>query len=431
MGACKSKKSAVAPQPPKEPPKEQPAPEPPPAQAHNDPPPPAQATEPEVAERAPENPPASVVVADLPPELAKVQRILAELRDCTGFAHWKPGAQAGWDQLGSYRSMEELGEQRQDKWEGGVYDGTSAYSGSGLYGVSVKDGQIHKIDLHDANLRGVLPASIAELSSLESLCLFDNKLEGSLPPLLGSPRCLPNLKELDVANNPALRGAINAEFLVQCDHCDVRWCGVETPYLAGVSFASDDIAEIFRHAPDEVVDRRRWLPHVQMVSHYDHPRFGQCRWVPWQDLWLDGLETIRTGFFFVFISDSFKEKYTTVRYVAGNGAWRKLHGGASNEPERSAEECCMLDSFDPTYGLPDGVSAHSIPHWKQLHLEIESKQKQVPVVFMAFRPFRQIPRPDWYAPFSGLEAPIGLKTDEGREPSHVSRGRLSPPRPGC
>ena len=63
MGACKSKKqSTVAPQPPKEPPQEQPAAEPP-AQALNDPPPPAQAPELAVAERAPEDPPAAAASA--------------------------------------------------------------------------------------------------------------------------------------------------------------------------------------------------------------------------------------------------------------------------------------------------------------------------------------------------------------------------------
>jgi hypothetical protein len=71
---------------------------------------------------------------------SELQQILIEFRDSTGFEKWYDYAQHGWEKLGSYSKIEELGE------GGELYDGLS--------GVEVQEGKVFRIDLDGCNLEG-------------------------------------------------------------------------------------------------------------------------------------------------------------------------------------------------------------------------------------------------------------------------------------
>ena len=76
------------------------------------------------------------------------------------------------------------------------------------YGVTNDaDGRVTRLDLHDNQLIGVIPAELADLAYLEWLDLQQNHLTGEIPPELGN---LPNLRGLYLSDNQ-LTGCIPAE----------------------------------------------------------------------------------------------------------------------------------------------------------------------------------------------------------------------------
>ena len=76
------------------------------------------------------------------------------------------------------------------------------------YGVTTDNkGRVTELDLSDNQLRGAIPAALAELEQLEALYLNDNRLSGAIPAELGG---LSSLVRLLLANN-ALSGALPAE----------------------------------------------------------------------------------------------------------------------------------------------------------------------------------------------------------------------------
>jgi hypothetical protein len=87
----------------------------------------------------------------------EVQDILIELRDATGFDNgcWVERACKGWPQLGSFSTLEEVG--------------------NGVYGVSVSDeGRLTALFLAECGLTGPIPASIGGLDDLQRLYLYGN-----------------------------------------------------------------------------------------------------------------------------------------------------------------------------------------------------------------------------------------------------------------
>ncbi|EOD36293.1 hypothetical protein EMIHUDRAFT_54755, partial [Emiliania huxleyi CCMP1516] len=60
------------------------------------------------------------------------------------------------------------------------------------------NGNVVELDLNGLALRGELPSSIADLTSLERLAISNNQLSGQLPPAIFSS---PVLKRLDVTHN--------------------------------------------------------------------------------------------------------------------------------------------------------------------------------------------------------------------------------------
>ena len=111
----------------------------------------------------------------------EVQRILAEFRDAMAFEGWNHcffDCKRGWNRLGNFSSMEEMG--------------------STLNGVEVSDGRLLWIDLRCCNLCGTIPPSIARLDTLKELWLGGNQITGYLPRNFGSASCLPSLRKLQV-----------------------------------------------------------------------------------------------------------------------------------------------------------------------------------------------------------------------------------------
>ena len=76
------------------------------------------------------------------------------------------------------------------------------------HGVKLnEDGRVEELHLADINLKGPLPAELAQLEKLRKLVLRKNELTGNIPPELGQ---LVNLRELDLAHN-RLTGNIPSE----------------------------------------------------------------------------------------------------------------------------------------------------------------------------------------------------------------------------
>jgi hypothetical protein len=69
---------------------------------------------------------------------------------------------------------------------------------------------------------GNLPPSLAKLDTLVELFLYDNNLQGALPPHIGSPMCLASLMKLNVSNNKQLGGVLEASFLFHCTTCETK-----------------------------------------------------------------------------------------------------------------------------------------------------------------------------------------------------------------
>ena len=132
-------------------------------------------------------------------------------------------------------------------------------------------------NLGDCSLTGTIPASLAKLHSLEVLWLYNNDLHGHLPVPIGSPSCLPNLRDMDVGDNKRLGGTIDAQFLIRSKHCNTSGChkSMHYPFLSGASLSSADINTTFRYAPMALVEER-----VQgAVAEIEHTHHGYLQMV--------------------------------------------------------------------------------------------------------------------------------------------------------
>jgi serine/threonine protein kinase len=147
------------------------------------------------------------------------RQVLVHLRDSTGYEHWRgkrkaralerrKHVKAGWNKLESCTTIEELGE---------------------CCGVDILNGSVHRINLREINLRGVLPTSLSKLDSLVVLSLSGNKLEGSIPTHIGSVSCLPRLERLYVQSNHKLSGIIDASFLDRSEECQIHDTYIQLP----------------------------------------------------------------------------------------------------------------------------------------------------------------------------------------------------------
>lgn len=61
------------------------------------------------------------------------------------------------------------------------------------FGISVLEGRVHKVELGNNGLSGVLPGQIGDLSDLRVLNLFGNSLQGEIIPEIGNLRVLEEL----------------------------------------------------------------------------------------------------------------------------------------------------------------------------------------------------------------------------------------------
>ncbi|MBN2414170.1 T9SS type A sorting domain-containing protein [candidate division KSB1 bacterium] len=69
---------------------------------------------------------------------------------------------------------------------------------SSWYGISITEGRVSKINLHNNNLEGPIPPEIGNLTQLKDLNLPVNKLSGSIPAEIGN---LTNLSDLALRQN--------------------------------------------------------------------------------------------------------------------------------------------------------------------------------------------------------------------------------------
>ena len=95
------------------------------------------------------------------------------------------------------------------------------------YGITIQNGRVTKIDLHDNNLTGTIPAALGQFDSLKYLYLYSNNLSGAIPPQLGN--CL-NLQNLRLDFNQ-LTGSVPSEFS-QLEH--LIYLALNNNHLSGL-----------------------------------------------------------------------------------------------------------------------------------------------------------------------------------------------------
>ncbi|MDO5981448.1 leucine-rich repeat domain-containing protein [Flavivirga spongiicola] len=66
------------------------------------------------------------------------------------------------------------------------------------YGVTVVNGNVTELDLHNNQLIGTIPSNISDLPNLKAIMFFDNQLNGAIPPEIGN---LSNLESLLLYRN--------------------------------------------------------------------------------------------------------------------------------------------------------------------------------------------------------------------------------------
>lgn len=76
-------------------------------------------------------------------------------------------------------------------------------------GIYCEDGKVTRITLQAAGLRGPLPDSLGNLTSLDELWLTENHLDGTLPPSLGK---LPKLRMIYLTDNK-IEGTVPPEWI--------------------------------------------------------------------------------------------------------------------------------------------------------------------------------------------------------------------------
>lgn len=84
-----------------------------------------------------------------------------------------------------------------DNWKNNTYWLSSRPVGD-WHGVTVENGRVTKLSLHDNQLAGTIPSQLGSLTNLRELWFSDNQLTGSIPAQLGN---LGNLAALDLADN--------------------------------------------------------------------------------------------------------------------------------------------------------------------------------------------------------------------------------------
>ena len=95
------------------------------------------------------------------------------------------------------------------------------------YGITIQNGRVTQIDLHDNNLTGTIPYALGQCDSLKYLYLYSNNLSGEIPPQLGNCLNLQNLR-LDVNQ---LTGSVPAEFS-QLEH--LIYLALNSNHLSGL-----------------------------------------------------------------------------------------------------------------------------------------------------------------------------------------------------
>jgi hypothetical protein len=351
------------------------------------------------------------------------RQILMDFRDSTNYLDWKirwdESMPKGWDILGTYTTMDDLGQ---------------------CQGVNIKDGRLYGLDVGAFHLTGVLPASFATLDTLVELSLEANDLHGVLPAHIGSASCLPSLKILRVAGNPNLSGVIDAHFLAKCTLLTTQGChSMETPFISGASLSSADIGSIYGFGPKAVVAEERAQGKVVKIdiTHPDYSAFtahlpdslakNQSSWCLWQQTWVSELRKLKKGYLFVFITESFESKFKSRKYTEGEQDERK---GVF----KSGEEWCAVQDFDlgfaldaEGWGFEKGKKATSVLDYERMHLEAVSKKHGLPTAFIALEcgeiSAMQIPKPAWY-PYEGIQATLGTFVYQKHEAGIEHEDRL-------
>ena len=154
----------------------------------------------------------------------------------------------------------------------------------GWYGVSCSGGHVTRLDLHDNQLQGSIPAELGNLANLQILDLWINQLEGDIPIELGNlsnleylglsynhlsggiPPELANLTNLEqlYLNDNQLTGNIPSElfdlpYLLEQQLChnyldaaDSGWETCQSPYIGDFNYDGDvDGSDIASYVTDD------------------------------------------------------------------------------------------------------------------------------------------------------------------------------------
>jgi hypothetical protein len=133
--------------------------------------------------------------------------------------------------------------------------------------------------LNNNHLSGIIPSSIGECRSLADIRLGHNQLVGLLPPSIGDPArgVCPKLTHLSVAGNANLGGSVSAALFtkpgferLEIEGCHGGYAGrIETPFIIGVSFASESAVDILRWGKEEQLDfASRVMPPLQLEGPF-------------------------------------------------------------------------------------------------------------------------------------------------------------------
>lgn len=277
------------------------------------------------------------------------------------------------------------------------------------------DGYVEEILLPFSNLQGVLPAVFHAFKRVRKIDFHDNpRLTGPLPDLRDceklkeanfrgcsftgrlSSKWPTTLGTLDISGNRELHGNVSLGLVLQClsikfDDCkrrdrtaekkkDTWMCG---PFISGVSMASEDLKYLLfsRNAFDINEAMLNEAPAKGDESMEMYALHGS-KWVAWQEVWLNGLRSLRDRDVFVVAgppvksADNFFEK----KFLTSTG-------------DDDNTRC----SFDPSYALPAGQRARCILDWERLQMQRVAKENNLRVVFVRPMQWRnQVDKPDWY-----------------------------------
>eukprot|EP00935_MAST-01C_sp_MAST-1C-sp1_P001962 g1962.t1 len=299
-----------------------------------------------------------------------------------------------------------------------------------LEGITVNShGRVTCIELAGRGLEGSISGvRLQDLPMLHVLKLGNNKLEGDLPPGMGSGSvggCCPRLITLAVENNAGIGGEVCQELLQKVGaNLTFFRSGrrIRTPFLVSVSLASESIPQLllFNEELKEGQRAQGKVPTVNVddgdyASPHRSPEHrcirtgkgsGGSIWNPWQKVWLDGLDRLAEAASvdepakcFVVCHARHPDLLGVFEKKLGQGDITPGHPEWSNrywKDSRPSLTKWQMDDFDEKFALA-GEEATSILDWERRAFQqaIEKHEGKLLPVFISERG-KEMRAPGWY-----------------------------------